>query len=57
MPKTHLKGVEGDMINTIMTAASFKMMKKLRQIWDAIYFALNLLTGYRLVKYTTLLIY
>ena len=54
MIRNYLKGVEGDMINTIMAAASFNMMKKLRQIRDAIYFVLDWLTRYWPVKYITL---
>lgn len=44
MLRNYLRGVEGDMINTIMAAVAFNMMKRLRQIRDAIYFALDLLT-------------
>ena len=54
MLRNYLKGVEGDMINTIMAAVAFNMMKRLRQIRDAIYFVLDLLTGYRPVKYIQL---
>jgi IS5 family transposase len=54
MLRNYLKGVEGDMINTIMAAASFNMMKKLRQIRDAIYFVLDWLTRNWSVKYITL---
>ena len=57
MLRNYLKGVEGDMINTIMAAASFNMMKKLRQIRDAIYFVLDQLTRYWSAKYITLTIY
>jgi hypothetical protein len=57
MLRNYLKGVEGDMINTIMAAASFNMMKKLRQIRDAIYFVLDCLTQYWPVKYITVTIY
>jgi IS5 family transposase len=57
MLRNYLKGVEGDMINTIMAAVAFNMMKRLRQIRDAIYFVLDLLTGYRPTKYATVLIY
>ncbi len=51
--RNYLKGVEGDMINTIMAAVAFNMMKRLRQIRDAIYFVLDLLTGSWPVKYAT----
>ena len=37
----YLKGAEGEMINTIKAAVLFNMMKKLRQIRDAIYFGLD----------------
>jgi IS5 family transposase len=51
--RNYLRGVEGDMINTIMAAVAFNMMKRLRQIRDAIYFVLDLLTGNWSVKYVT----
>ena len=57
MLRNYLKGVEGDMINTIMAAVAFNMMKRLRQIRDAIYFVLDLLTGNWSVKYATVLVY
>ncbi|MBE0668616.1 MAG: IS5 family transposase, partial [Bacteroidales bacterium] len=57
MLRNYLRGVEGDMINTIMAAASFNMMKKLRQIRNAIYFVLDQLARYWSVKYMTLKIY
>lgn len=41
MLRNYLKVVEGDMINTIMAAVAFNMMKRLRQIRDAIYFVLD----------------
>jgi hypothetical protein len=41
------------MINTIMAAVAFNMMKRLRQIRDAIYFVLDLLSGYWPMKYST----
>jgi IS5 family transposase len=53
MLRNYLKGVEGDMINTIMAAVAFNMMKRLRQVRDAIYFVLDLLTGYWPIKYAT----
>ncbi len=53
MLRNYLKGVEGDMINTIMAAVAFNMMKRLRQIRDAIYFVLDLLTGNWSVKNAT----
>ena len=57
MLRNYLKGVEGDMINTIMAAVSFNMMKKLRQIRDAIHFVLDWLARNWPVKYITLTIY
>ena len=54
MLRNYLRGVEGDMINTIMAAASFNMMKKLRQIRNAIYFVLDQLARYGSVKYITI---
>jgi IS5 family transposase len=57
MLRNYLKGVEGDMINTIMAAVAFNMMKKIRQIRNAIYFVLNLLTGNWQMKYATLPVY
>ena len=53
MLRNYLKGVEGDMINTIMAAIAFNMMKRLRQIRNTIYFVLDLLTGNWSVKYAT----
>jgi IS5 family transposase len=38
MLRNYLRGVKGDMINTIMAATAFNMMKRLRQIRDAIFF-------------------
>jgi len=55
--RNYLKGVEGDMTITIMTALAFNMMKRLRQKRDAIYFDLDLLTGYKPEKYLTVVIY
>jgi len=45
------------MINTIMASVAFNMTERIRQIRNAIYFVVGLLTGYRLVKHITLLIY
>jgi IS5 family transposase len=45
MLRNNLKGVEGDMIITIMAAVAFSMVKRLSQIRNAVYFVLNLLTG------------
>jgi hypothetical protein len=53
MRRNYLKGVERDMINTIMAAVAFNMIKRRRQIRVAIYFVLDLLTGNWSVKYAT----
>jgi IS5 family transposase len=53
MLRNYLKGVEGDMINTIMAAVAFNMIKRLRQIRNAIYFVLDFLTDYWPMKYST----
>ena len=53
----YLKGVECDMINTIMAAVAFNMMKKLRQIRGFYLFCPDLLTGYKPVNFITVLIY
>jgi len=50
MLRNYLKGVEGDMINTIMAGAAFNMMKKLRKIREAITFVLNQIFGTWLEK-------
>jgi hypothetical protein len=57
MLRNYLKGVEGYMINSIMAAVAFNIIKKLRQIRDAIYFVLDLLTDNWPVKYATVMIY
>jgi len=57
MLRSYLKGVEGYMINTIMAAVAFNMMKRLRQIRNAIYFVLDLLTGNWSVKDATVFVY
>jgi IS5 family transposase len=54
MLRNYLKGVEGDMINTIMAAVAYNMMKRLRHIRDAIYFVLDLLIGIRSIRYAAL---
>ncbi len=41
MLRNYLKGVEGDMINTIMAGAAFNMMKMLRKIREQLIFVLN----------------
>ena len=54
MLRNYLKGVEGDMINTIMAGAAFNMMKRLRKIREAIIFVLNQIFNNWLEKYLTL---
>ena len=41
MLRNYLKGVEGDMINTLMAGAAFNMMKMLRKIRESIICILN----------------
>ncbi len=41
MLRNYLKGVEGDMINTLMAGAVFNMMKMLRKIRESIICILN----------------
>ncbi|MBP7509336.1 MAG: hypothetical protein KA807_16100 [Prolixibacteraceae bacterium] len=53
MLRNYLKRGEGDMINTIMAVVVFNVMKRLRQIWGAIYFVLDLLIGNWSLKYVT----
>jgi transposase, IS5 family len=53
----YLKGVESAMINTIMAAVAFNMMKRLRQIRYATYFVLDLLFGCGTEPYRTVLVY
>ena len=53
MLRNYLKCVEGDIINTVMAAVAFNMMKRLRQIRDVIYYILDLLTGNWSIKYAT----
>jgi hypothetical protein len=54
MLRNYLKGVEGDMINTIMAGAAFNMMKKLRKIREAIIFVLNQIFSNWLEKFLIL---
>jgi len=46
MIRNCIKGTEGGMINTIMAATAFNMMKKLRKIRESILFVLNQLIRY-----------
>lgn len=41
MMRNYLKGIEGDMINTLMAGAAFNMMKILRRIRESIIYVLN----------------
>jgi hypothetical protein len=41
MLRNYLKGIEGDMINTLLAGTSFKMMKMLRKIRESIVCVLN----------------
>ncbi|MFA5818702.1 MAG: hypothetical protein WC854_05435 [Bacteroidales bacterium] len=41
MLRNYLKGVEGDMINTLVAGAAFNMMKMLREIRESIICVLN----------------
>lgn len=57
MLRNYLKDFEDGMISTIMAAVAFNMMKRLWQVRDAIYFIPDFLTGYKQVKYVSVLIY
>jgi IS5 family transposase len=41
MLRNYLKGVEGDMINTLLAGAAFNMMKMLRKIRESIIYVIN----------------
>ena len=41
MLRNYLKGVEGDMINTLLAGAAFNMMKMLRKIRESVIYVLN----------------
>jgi len=53
MIRNYLKGTEGDMINTIMAATAFNMMKKLRRQRESILFVFNQIVLSLLKKYMT----
>ena len=55
--RNYLKGVEGDMINTILAGAAFNMMKMLRKIREAIIFVFNQIFGDWSAKYLILIGY
>jgi len=54
MLRNYLKGVEGDMINTILAATAFNLMKKLRGIREEILFVLNQIMGFCSLRYEIL---
>lgn len=53
MIRNYLKGTEGDMINTIMAAVAFNMMKKLGKIRESILFVFDQIAWYLIKKYLT----
>lgn len=55
--RNYLKGVEGDMINTLLAGAAFNMMKMLRKIREAIIFVFNQIFSNWSVKYLILVHY
>ena len=55
--RNYLKGVEGDMINTLLAGAAFNMMKMLRKIREAIIFVFNQIFNNWSVKYLILVRY
>ena len=57
MLKNYLKGVEGNMINTLMAGAAFNMMKMLRKIRESVICALNELIEKLIWKYQMQLYY
>ena len=54
MLRNYLKGVEGDMINTLLAGAAFNMMKMLRKIRESIICVLNKLIGKLVRNYQVL---
>ena len=55
MLRNYLKGVEGDMINTLLAGAAFNMMKMLRKIRESIICILNELFENLTRKYLVLI--
>ena len=55
--RNYLKGIEGDMINTLLAGAAFNMMKMLRKIREAIIFVFNQIFNNWSVKYLILVRY
>jgi len=51
MLRNYLKGVEGDMINTLLAGAAFNMMKMLRKIRKSVICVLNELIEKLIWKY------
>ena len=51
MLRNYLKGVEGDMINTLLAGAAFNMMKMLRKIRESVICVLNELFKKLICKY------
>jgi hypothetical protein len=54
MLRNYLKGVEGDMINTLLAGAAFNMMKMLLEIRESIICILNELIEKLVRKYQVL---
>jgi IS5 family transposase len=57
MLRNYLKGVEGDMINTLLAGAAFNMMKMLRKIRESVICVLNELLENLIFKYQLYLKY
>ena len=57
MLRNYLKGVEGDMINTLLAGAAFNMMKMLRKIRESIICVLNELLDKLVREYQILIKY
>ena len=57
MLRNYLKGVEGDMINTLLAGAAFNMMKMLRKIRESVICVLNELIEKLVWKYQILIKY
>jgi IS5 family transposase len=57
MLRNYLKGVEGDMINTLLVGGAFNMMKMLRKIHESVFCVLNELIEKLIRKYQILINY
>jgi IS5 family transposase len=55
--RNYLKGIEGDMINTLLAGAAFNMMKMLRKIRGSILCALNDIVKILTQEYQSLINY